>query len=180
MFLQQTFNNTKVYGVDIQKWKVWEKIKQEYPIKFSEYDGRFLEFDNESFEVIVSFGVLEHVEEFGGDEKLFLKEVRLKLIPGGIFCIFNLPNKWSYKEIIAEKIGFNFHKRRFTKNEITNLLRTTGFEILYCKRFGVLPAGGGKMITFSPILNLFTKIEKTMPELPFSQCFDIIARRGFH
>ncbi len=53
------------------------------------YDGSRLPFPDDHFDVVVSYAVLEHVE----DESQALEEIRRVLRPGGDFVI-SVPNKW--------------------------------------------------------------------------------------
>jgi SAM-dependent methyltransferase len=176
IFLKQTFKKSEVHGIDVQNWKLWKRIEK-LGAKFESYNGKRIPFKNRYFDFITTFGVLEHVTEFGGIEERFLKEARSKLVNGGFLFVFNLPNISSYKEVLAEKLGFNYHSRRFTKDEVLRLLEKNGFEVLYLRGFGILPAGCGPMIKLSPLLNLFAFVDKIDVDLPVCEFFDIVARK---
>ena len=58
-----------------------------------------LPFEDESFDLVLSCGVLEHVEDENGS----IAEIRRTLRPGGMFVVMMLPNEWSYAEFMARK-----------------------------------------------------------------------------
>ena len=55
----------------------------------------------EPFDAVLSCGVLEHVE----DPDASLDEIRRVLQPGGTFYVYKLPNRASYLEAIARRLG---------------------------------------------------------------------------
>src|ERR1041385_6958311 len=59
-------------------------------VRGSEDDPRSIPFPNATFDVACSVGVLEHVWETGGDERVSLAEIRRVLKPGGHFLTFHL------------------------------------------------------------------------------------------
>ena len=68
-------------------------------------DPRLLPFDDETFDAVLSCGVLEHVE----DPDASLEEIRRVLTPGGTFYVYKLPNRTSYLEAIARRTGMYYH-----------------------------------------------------------------------
>ncbi len=70
-----------------------------------EPDPRRLPFDDETFDAVLSCGVLEHVE----DPDASLEEIRRVLAPGGTFYVYKLPNRTSYLEAIARRTGLYYH-----------------------------------------------------------------------
>jgi SAM-dependent methyltransferase len=88
-----------------------------------------LPFVDESFDAVVSVGVLEHVRETGGSEAGSLAEIRRILRPGGRFLCFHLPNRYSYIEAAARSIGRGHHEYRYSDREIRELLDGADLEI---------------------------------------------------
>lgn len=95
-----------------------------------------LPFGDAHFDATLSCGVLEHVPDENGS----LEEIRRILKPNGNFFIFNLPQKYSYKEFLLArfKLGYT-HKRKYTLNTVRALLATHGFRITAARRGGILP-----------------------------------------
>jgi SAM-dependent methyltransferase len=91
------------------------KLQQKYP------KARFIsgnipplsDFADQSFDSVVSFQVIEHIQ----DDRLFLKEIYRVLRPGGI-AIITTPNR-------PYSLSRNpWHIREYTTQELTNLAKT--------------------------------------------------------
>ncbi len=85
----------------------------------------FLPYPNQYFDVIVSNGVLEHVD----DDKSSLYEIVRVLKPGGTLVITCLPNRWSYTEAIQRWLGHNAHDRLYEIGKMISTLKARGFII---------------------------------------------------
>lgn len=90
------------------------------------------------FDIVFSVGVLEHVRESGGDERLSLAEIGKKLKPGGLLVLYHLPNKYSWIEFIRGRLGLYSHKYKYSINDIKKLT-SSEFEILSIQRYGFFP-----------------------------------------
>ena len=64
-----------------------------------------LPYPDNRFAAVVSCGVLEHVQDPHGS----LDELHRILVPGGRLFVFKLPNRRSYLEAIAKRIGLYYH-----------------------------------------------------------------------
>jgi ubiquinone/menaquinone biosynthesis C-methylase UbiE len=117
------------------------KIEAVTPVR---YDGSTLPFVDKHFDAVVSFAVLEHVQ----DEAKALSEIHRVLKPGGDFLIA-VPNKWWIFETHGARLPLlpwnrvpffswlpkSLHSkfanaRIYRKKDIVSLLRTHGFDIL--------------------------------------------------
>lgn len=103
-------------------------------------DPVVLPFETDSFDTVLSCGVLEHVEDPDGS----LDELRRILRPGGTFHVVNLPNRFSYTERIARLLGRYYHgqlpdDRVYTKRDARDLLERHGFELREFRRAHMLP-----------------------------------------
>jgi len=93
---------------------VIEKLQRKYPgAKFlSGNIPPLAPFADESFDSVVSFQVIEHIQ----DDRLFLKEIHRVLRPGG-FALITTPNK-------PYSLSRNpWHIREYTAQELTDLAR---------------------------------------------------------
>lgn len=103
-------------------------------------EPRKLPYADASFDAVSSIGVLEHVRETGGDEASSLAEIARVLRPGGVFVCYHFPNRTSWIEYLAEKLGREHrHVYRFTRSDIEALVRGAGLELLEVERYGFLP-----------------------------------------
>ena len=101
-----------------------------------------LPFAAESFDAVLSCGVLEHVDEFSatGNELRSLREINRILRPGGSLIIYQLPQRLAWQEAIARhlRVGY-WHPRRYSQREIEEILRSTGFHVHRVRRNNMLP-----------------------------------------
>jgi SAM-dependent methyltransferase len=85
-----------------------------------------LPFESESFDVVLSYGVLEHVPS----DLESLREINRILKPGGLLFCFHLPRKFGYIHFIARQLGDLYHDRFYTRKSCASLLGHTKFRIL--------------------------------------------------
>ncbi len=130
-----------------------------------------LPFESESFDIVTSIGVLEHVREFGGSEEESLKEIKRVLIPGGRFFCFHLPNRYSWIEHLSKIVGKWHHEYRFTRSEIDYLCRVVDIELMECKKYGFLPRNVlgrwplSKLLRVKQSDNLFEDLDDMLEKL---------------
>jgi len=98
-----------------------------------------LPYDDNSFDIAVSCGVLEHVREFEGDDQKSLYELYRVLKKGGSLVVGHLPNTGSWIESFSRKKGRPHHTFLYTNREIREKAKNAGFIIQRHKRYGFLP-----------------------------------------
>ncbi|HMD45364.1 MAG TPA: class I SAM-dependent methyltransferase [Acidimicrobiales bacterium] len=104
-------------------------------------DPRTLPFDDATFDIVTSVGVLEHVTESGGDEESSLREVARVLRPDGRFICSQLPSRQSWVEWIVRRFfpaRFS-HAVRFDWPDVERLLSTAGLSLVDRARYGAFP-----------------------------------------
>jgi SAM-dependent methyltransferase len=94
-----------------------------------------LPFPDNSFDAVMSCGVLEHVK----NDKGSLKEILRVLKEEGYLIIFMLPNKYSYIEHISDLLHRSDHPIRYTIRDIRKMLTTAGFNVSSVQYNGFLP-----------------------------------------
>jgi ubiquinone/menaquinone biosynthesis C-methylase UbiE len=99
-----------------------------------------LPFAEDSFETVLSCGVLEHVQR----PEESLTELRRVLVPGGRLLVYKLPNRFSYLEAIAKRAGLYYHgalpdDRVYDRRSALALLRGAGFAVDEFRRRNMLP-----------------------------------------
>ena len=104
-----------------------------------------LPYENEKFAAVFSVGVLEHVNEFGGNEIASLLEINRILKPGGYCFIFHLPNKYSWIEFLHRGFKhiklFNkyIHNNLYNSHDIHEMARVSNFSVVEMSRYNLFP-----------------------------------------
>lgn len=120
-FLQQKDYDVTLFETsDFPHQDFWKA----YKLKVEAFTGPVLPFKDNTFDIVVGFGVLEHVP-YDYDA---LKEVNRILTNDGLFLCFNLPNKFGYLHHVAAKRGVKYHDRLYTSRETRQLLKRAGFN----------------------------------------------------
>lgn len=97
-------------------------------------------FPQNSFDAVVSVGVLEHVREMQGDEAASLAEIQRILRPGGHFIGYHLPSASSWIEALSACYpNKHSHHWRYKKTGLQQMLKNSGFTSIYMLRYGFLP-----------------------------------------
>jgi ubiquinone/menaquinone biosynthesis C-methylase UbiE len=106
---------TRVVGVDVDE-KAVEYARSRYGgdnVEFEAMDVAALEFDSTSFDVVVAFEAIEHVE----DGSAFLREVARVLRPAGTFIV-STPNAAE----TTERPENPFHRVEYAREDFARLL----------------------------------------------------------
>lgn len=101
-----------------------------------------LPFSDESFDAVLSSGVLEHIDEGSepGNESKSLLEIARVLRPGGHLLIYQLPQRYAWQEALGRRLKLGYaHPRRYTAGEITALLRHAGYSVTSMRRANLIP-----------------------------------------
>lgn len=104
------------------------------------HDPRRLPFTDDTFDAVLSCGVLEHVEAPDAS----LEDIKRVLVPGGTIYVYKLPNRASYLEAIARKAGLYYHgklqhDRVYDLRSAIELRTHHGFAVLEARRMNMLP-----------------------------------------
>jgi SAM-dependent methyltransferase len=122
-----------------------------------------LPFENETFDVVLSFGVLEHVP----NDLESLKEINRILKPNGLFFCFWLPYKYSYKQNLHHLKGNFYHDHLYTNNIVKKLLNKTDFILLDYWLRDLLPKTPFETKRkMSPYYRFFEKIDNCICNIP--------------
>lgn len=105
---------------------------------FIEADIRQLPIKDNYFDLIFSFGVIEHFQH----PESILNEFKRVLKPGGRIFL-SMPNQYSFHTLtrpISKMVGrWNLgYERSYSQKSLKGLLKNSGFEVLRC---GIMPGG---------------------------------------
>jgi 2-polyprenyl-3-methyl-5-hydroxy-6-metoxy-1,4-benzoquinol methylase len=110
----------KVVGIDVSEEAV-EYARERYKydnLEFKAMSATALKFDEESFDVITSFQVIEHIKEAG----VYLSEIK-RVLKNNSFALISTPNKKTYSPN-SDKIENPFHIKEYYLDELTELLNS--------------------------------------------------------
>jgi ubiquinone/menaquinone biosynthesis C-methylase UbiE len=110
---------TKIIGLDINKDTIAHaSMKYESEnCKFKVYDGQIIPYKDNTFDVVISFQVIEHIQ----NETKYISEIYRVLKKNGIFII-STPNK-NYRLKPGQKPWNRFHLKEYYPNELENVLK---------------------------------------------------------
>lgn len=99
-----------------------------------------LPFANGEFDTVLSCGVLEHVARPAES----LTEIHRILRPAGRLLVYKLPNRRSYLEAIAKRLGLYYHgalpdDRVYVRGDASELLSRCGFHVDDVRLTNMLP-----------------------------------------
>jgi ubiquinone/menaquinone biosynthesis C-methylase UbiE len=132
-------------GLDIESGLNYEDVKADFF-----WDGSIMPFDNESFDVVISTEVLEHVP----NPDAYLMEVKRVLKPGGMF-FFTVPFLMSLHEVPNDYY-------RYTPYALEMIFKRTGFASIKITPQGGYHAAVGQMLGLWVNMHLWGKSKKIM------------------
>ncbi|MGB3617501.1 MAG: class I SAM-dependent methyltransferase [Catalinimonas sp.] len=127
-----------------------------------------LPFADASFDVVLSFGVLEHV----GQDQASLHEIKRVLRPGGLFFCFFLPYQYSWTQKLAHLRGDFYHDHLYGHRQVQSMTERAGLRILDFWHRQLLPKNSVRyplyrwvdrldnwLCWYTPVRHLATNIE---------------------
>ncbi len=85
-----------------------------------------LPFADASYDMVLSFGVLEHVP----NDRESLREIFRVLRPGGLLLCYNLPGARSWIMHLAHLMGNHYHDRLYERAGVSQMLHECGYQVL--------------------------------------------------
>lgn len=128
--LSSYYPNTECFLPNQEEYyaKFWHDKLNINNVKFGS-NYKKIDYENDSVDVLLSSGVLEHVREYGMTEQESLSEIYRVLKPGGKFFLWNFPCKFGSIEMLYRLFNKTIHHYTYTKEETMELLKNAGFEI---------------------------------------------------
>jgi len=191
-FLLRQGLDVKGFSLESQSNALAAHLRQKFPESYDMVVGDpdnpvQLPFPDQSFDLVFSIGVLEHVRETGGTEQASLEEIVRVLRPGGHFICGMLPKKYSWIEFVVRNTrpDKNNHLYRYAKNDVEKMMQHAGLKLLKARTHGFLPRNSWshtrlKPISSKPLVNRsFNAIDRALAQCarPIAQNFMFAARR---
>lgn len=136
-------SGNRVIGLDVADWR---NKNSDSNFNFIIYKGDVLPFGDKEFDVVVSFDVIEHID----DDFSFVREVRRVLKDEGkiliatpnrtrlsnmLYKLVGKPIKYPYTLSESGNLGKLVHIREYTNKELVNLFRMAGFKDIKVDNF---------------------------------------------
>lgn len=104
-----------------------EKLKLNVVTTRNNFD---LPYKSNEYDIVISSGVLEHVNEYGGDLDYSLKEIIRVLSPGGYIVVWRLPFAFSIWEYFRYSLRHWYHPERYTPLQIKHLAKKYNLSVI--------------------------------------------------
>lgn len=172
--------DVRLHGCDISGGN-FDRFYRSSGLDFTLLDHPWkLPYDDESFDFVLSNGVLEHV----ANEYESMKEIYRVLRPRGIFAITFLPNRYSVSENISRIIGRDGHNRLYGPARATYDFIRRGFDVEERGYHQVFPTlMGGKSRLGKAVSNSFYRLNRPLegvwPINRFSSNLYFILRKAY-
>jgi len=127
----------EVFAIDIEKnylHKIHKSLGNKAKVGFGDIENDKYFFNGQKFDSIVCLNILEHIEK----DDLALKNI-YKLLKDQGYLILLVPIHPLLYGKIDQAIG---HFRRYTKEQIVSILKSSGFNILSSRKLNFLGAVG--------------------------------------
>jgi len=150
------------YGIEIVP-KAVERCKEyskrvKLEAKFLAGDVRNMPFAGNFFDVILSFGTIEHFPETYQAIREYYRTIK----PGGT-CFITTPNIYSARTFITRpilkvlkspKLGYQGYEKSFSPKELAEMMSKAGFKEI---KYGILPDGAflGEFYKFIPLVGIY-------------------------
>ncbi|HEX7158874.1 MAG TPA: class I SAM-dependent methyltransferase [Edaphobacter sp.] len=132
-----------------------------------------LPYDDASFHIVLSFGVLEHVQ----DDNASLDEIQRILKPGGLFFCFFLPTRLSWTQMLVRNQGDHYHDRLYTRDSVNQLLKHNRMDALDIWYRQIFPKNRVHYPNFRLFEELDQKITEYTPLRYFATNIEFVARK---
>lgn len=189
--IRKGFKNVTSYGYG---WDSIDEAKKRIPeinyvngADYSLKNPSMVPFTDETFDLVFSIGVLEHVHETGGNQLDSLKEIHRILSANGKFFCYHLPNKLTWIEFskglfVTDKAKHFLHTKKFTRTDINDLSDRSGFSVQLSKRYNILPYNIFRKSSLDTkiLASAYTLLDRTLCLTPlnhFTQCYLFEARK---
>ena len=117
-------------------WKDFETTYPNFDVRYQFYDGKKIPFDDKSFDAVLVYAVIEHVD----DAREFMGEIARVLKNNSLLFIFRCPRKQAVIEYAAQFLNLPCHDKLVTEEEIVQLLKINGFQKIEIRISDLVPS----------------------------------------
>lgn len=133
-----------------------------------------LPYDDATFDVVLSVGVLEHV----ANDRASLSEIARVLKPGGLFFCFNLPASLSWTQKVARSRGDFYHDRLYNERLIKSMLPSAGMQLMDLWYRQILPKNSTNYPYFRTVEKMDQFVTFYTPLRVFATSIEFVSRKA--
>jgi len=149
---KKVFKNSNIYGLETINHddpdliehkphlfyeKIYPHLNKKYNINLGMYDGLNIPFEDNFFDIIFLYAVIEHISP--ENRKVFIDTISKKLKKGGYIVITRCPRFWGLMEFISRTFKLGAHPWVLKKKELLGLFDKDKYSIEIFKRMNNIP-----------------------------------------
>lgn len=189
ILLKELFPSFEVFGLETTNYddpdhvehrphlffeKIYPFINKEYNINLGFYDGLNIPFEDNFFDIILLYAVIEHIAP--GNRKIFIDTISKKLKKNGYIVITRCPRYWGLMEFISRKFKLGAHPWVLKKKELLGLFDKDKFSLEVFKKMNNIPNNHVVSKYFHKILIPLDKFLDLI-KWPFSTDYFLIVKK---
>ena len=189
ILLRELFSSFDIYGLETTNHddpdhiehkpqlffeKIYPSLNKKYNINLGLYDGLNIPFNDNYFDIIVLYAVIEHIAP--ENRKVFIDTISKKLKKDGYIVITRCPRYWGLMEFLSRKFKFGAHPWVLKKKELLSLFNKDRYSVEVFKRMNNVPNNHIVSKYFHKILIPLDKFLDFI-KWPFSTDYFLIVRK---
>jgi len=156
-------------------WRVLESRRK--GLRFQHYYKSAIPFDEETFDAVVAYGVLEHIPESVLDA--VMHDVARVTRPGGHLMISYLPRTWAWIEWTLRRLGQSHHERLWGDRETKAFLAAHGYLVERFERIIFAPQYPPEFANrHKRLFDAMDRLSGVSPFAWFARDLHVVARKG--
>lgn len=153
---------------------IYPYLNKKYNINIGLYDGLNIPFDDNFFDIILLYAVIEHIAP--ENRKVFIDTISKKLKKDGYIVITRCPRYWGLMEFLSRKFNLGAHPWVLKKKELLSLFDEDKFSVEVLKRMNNIPNNHVVSKYFHKILIPLDKFLDVI-KWPFSTDYFLIVKK---
>lgn len=166
-----------IFGTDISNRAIDYGLKKYVDIRLEVQAAEVLPYDNESFDVVLSFDLLEHIAKVDRH----ISEVSRVLRQGGYYLL-QTPNKYSniaFETLSKKSLQWRrYHPSLHTPGQLKRRFGKHGFTVEFVKMNPINEFTAKKLEKFGPLGRLFTRVNFKRLPLALQSNLYVVARKS--
>lgn len=173
VLLSQTNKDVSICAIDTYKDKsqkdpnfedtssqqklIWNVFHKMFQIDFTHYNSLDIPFPNNTFDIVIAYAIIEHIEPRELDN--IFREVKRVMKINGLFFVFKTPRKLALTEHLANFLRLGSHEILYGDLEIKHMFSKYHFDVVENWKSNMVREFPGRITNlFYPILKIINYI----------------------